>query len=218
MFGVNYGYAGGWGQYQAYQQAVPNYNPWSAWSNNLAVGGNSSGFPTPYSQSTWDAVDNYIAMGAAPNQAPQMQQTADYMRRLQVMQALGPDATRRIPNWKTMPFNDFLIAAARLKGINGGNTTNPNAPQGQRLPVDVSAHSYYENGERVLVTKVIVWDLGATEQNSYNSNGQYDFSARLDKGVKGKRYRVSVEWANGRTYSWDHTNNGSPIQVWRPNQ
>jgi hypothetical protein len=140
---------------------------------------------------------------------------ADYVRRLQILQALGPGAAQRIPNWQTMPFNDFLIAAARLRQ---GGGVRPNPQQGQPLPVNVTAKSYWENGERIPVRRVNIWDLGANEQNSYNSVQQNDFNARFDRGIQGRRYRVTVEWENGRSYVWDHVNNGSNITIWQPNQ
>lgn len=226
MFGINLGSTfqwpgssfGGYGGWGGYQQPSYSYSPWTSWTNNLQPGNNPQ-FPSPYPQSTWDRVDSSLQNGTfgagGADTSQDIFQQNDYMRRLQIMQALGPNATRQIPNWRTMPFNDFLLAVARLRGT--GNV-NPNPQQGQRLPVNVVAHSIWDNGNRVPVKTVNVWDLGADSQNTYNSTGQNDVYTRFDRGIKGKRYRITVEWENGRSYVWDHTNDGSQISIYAPNR
>lgn len=235
MFGINLGSSfqwpgssfGGWGGYGS-QAQQPAYSPWTSWTNNLQFTNNAQ-FPSPYSQSTWDRVDaslfsnqgggggavGGVGGGGGVDTSQDIFQQNDYMRRLQIMQALGPNATRQIPNWRTMPFNDFLLTVARLRGT--GNV-NPNPQQQQRLPVNVVAHSIWDQGQRVPVKTVNVWDLGADSQNTYNSNQQNDVYTRFDRGIKGKRYRITVEWENGRSYQWDHTNDGSQISIYAPNR
>lgn len=219
MFGINLSSTFQWPGYgYGYQQPSWNYNPWTSWTNNLQFSNNPQ-FPSPYPQSTWDSVDTSLANGTfgtgGANTGNDIFQQNDYMRRLAIMQALGPEAYRRIPNWQTMPFNDFLLAVARLRGTTG---TNPNPQQGQRLPVNVVAHSIWENGQRVPVKRINIWDLGANHENTYNSVGQNDVYTSFQRGIRGKRYRITVEWENGRSYVWDHTNDGSTINIYTPNQ
>lgn len=211
----------GWGGYQQPVRAGYSYSPWSSWTNSFSpsnpstpFGGHQGGLDiSPLPPGSLDVYESGQVAGT--QQGGDIFQQADYMRRLQIMQALGPEAARRIPNWRTMPFNDFLLAAAQLRG--GGNV-RPNPQPGQRLPVNVVAKSYWENGQRVPVKKVNIWDLGNVSQNTYNSVQQNDFYSTLDKGIQGKRYRITVEWENGRSYVWDHTNDGSNITIWQPNQ
>ena len=118
MFALNYGggYGNGglnvWNSYQA--QPTYNYSPWSSWTNNFTNTGT-----TPYGYGSYQYnLDRFDSGGVGNTQTGNnINQQSDYMRRLKVLQALGPGAEARIPNWRTMPFNDFLLAAARLKGV-----------------------------------------------------------------------------------------------------
>lgn len=217
MFGntFNWGFSNAWNGFAQRPILTPSAFT-SSWNNTSSwMSGFSNDPRVPFGGNN-QMLDRFDSGGIQNVQASQdMFRQADYVRRLQIIQALGPGAAQRIPNWQTMPFNDFLIAAAQLRQ---GGGVRPNPQQGQPMPVNVVARSYWENGERVPVRRVNIWDLGANEQNSYNSVQQNDFNARFDRGIQGRRYRVTVEWENGRTYVWDHVNNGSNITVWQPNQ
>lgn len=214
MFGWNFGNQFSWrGQpYLAVQQQPTyNYNPWTSWTQSFSP----SNPTTPFGGQQYN-LDVFQSNQQVSNaHSSQQVSQGDYMRRLQVLQALGPGAAERIPNWRTMPMNDFLLAAAQLR--RGGNVSNPQQP-GQRLPVNVVAKSYWEGGERIPVRKVNIWEVGASDQNSWNSAQHHDFYTSFNQGIRGRRYRVSVEWENGRTYQFDHTNDGSNITIWQPNQ
>lgn len=210
MFGNYYNW--GWGGWSYPQTQAVSYSPFTNWTNGFSSNPNVPFGGSVYNLDRWDTG----GVGTNTN-SNQMYQQADYVRRLQILQALGPGAEQRIPNWRTMSMNELVLEAARIKGVGGTNRVNP-TQNGQRLPVNVTAHSYYENGEQVPVKKVNIWDLGANDQNYYNSSRQTDYYARFDKGIQGKKYRVMVEWENGRTYIWDHFNNGGNITVWQPNQ
>jgi hypothetical protein len=215
MFGWNFGLQPAWGRPQAYNYS--NYSPWGSWTHTLY---NSP--QLPYSQvyqfqDTFTYADTLNVMGGqGVSHSQEMQQQGDYMRRLQVLQMAGPGAERKIPNWRTMPFNDLLLAVARLKGA--GNT-NVNPGQAQRLPVNVNAQGYWEGNERIPVSKVTVWELGGGPWEDKWNTARFDrYNTSFDRGIKGKTYRVTVEWANGRRYEWDHVNDGTTIEVWQPNR
>lgn len=212
MFGWTFSNPFTWGgrPYLAPQTSVPSYSPWTSWAQGFSSSPN-----TPFGGHAYNL--DVFQSSQSVGQAQQVQGIGanDYVRRLQILQALGPGAADRIPNWQTMPMNDFLLAAARLRG--GSGVQQPQQP-GQPLPVNVVAKSYWENGERVPVRRVNVWEVGGNDQNSWNSAQQNDFYTSFQQGIRGRRYRISVEWENGRTYSWDHNHDGRDITIWQPNQ
>ena len=224
MFGINYGssYGGGLNLWNSYQAApTHNYNPFSAWTNNFT----NTGAAQPYGYGSYqynlDRFDNGgVGNTQAGNQVNQNQES-DYMRRLKVLQALGPGAAAKIPNWQTMPFNDFLLAAARLKGIKPGNQTNTN-PKGnlEYLPLNVTARAYYDESQQLQqVTSVNVWEMntGVTE-NTYNNYGSKEVNARFGNAVKGRTYRIEVTWADGRRFQIEGINATGNVVVDRPNR
>lgn len=224
MFGINYGNSYGgrlnvWNSYQA--QPSYNYNPFSSWTNNFT----NTGSTQPYGYGSYQYnLDRFDSGGVGNSQAGNQvnaNQESDYMRRLKVLQALGPGAAARIPNWQTMPFNDFLLAAARLKGIKPGNQTNTN-PKGnlEYLPLNVTARAYYDESQQLQqVTSVNVWEMntGVTE-NTYNNYGSKELYARFGNAVKGRTYRIEVTWSDGRRFQIEGINATGNVVVDRPNR
>lgn len=223
MFSINYGGGYGygaplnvWGSYQAPQTF--NYNPFSSWTNNFAESPS-----TPYGYGSYQYnLDRYDSGGVGNAQTSnQINQQSDYMRRLKVLQALGPGAEARIPNWRTMPFNDFLLAAARLKGVQPGNQTNTN-PKGnlEYLPLNVTARAYYdENQQLQQVQSVDVWEVNTgVDEKTYNNYGSREVYARFGNAVKGRTYRIEVTWADGRRYQIEGINATGNVVVDRPNR
>lgn len=222
MFALNYGggYGNGglnvWNSYQT--QPTYNYSPWSSWTNNFTNTGT-----TPYGYGSYQYnLDRFDSGGVGNTQTGNnINQQSDYMRRLKVLQALGPGAEARIPNWRTMPFNDFLLAAARLKGVQPGNQTNTN-PKGnlEYLPLNVTARAYYdENQQLQQVQSIDVWEVNTgVDEKTYNNYGSKEVYARFGNAVKGRTYRIEVTWADGRRYQIEGINATGNVVVDRPNR
>lgn len=218
MFGYNYNYGGGnfnaWNNYQAYP--TYNYSPWSSWTNNFSSNPN-----TPFGYGTYQYNLDRFDSGNVGNAqgANDIFQQADYLKRLQIIQALGPGAEQKIPNWRTMPFNDLLLAAARVKGTRPGNQTQTNNQNGQPLPLNVTARAYWdESGQQQKVQSINIWELNGNNENTYNQFGSNEVFARFQNGVKGRTYKIVVTWENGRRYEIEGINTTGNVVIDRPNR
>ena len=221
MFGFNYGnygrYGGGnfnaWNNYQS--QPTYNYSPWSSWTNNF-----SSNPSTPFGGQQNYNLDQFDSGNVANAQQSQnIFQQADYMKRLQILQALGAGAETKIPNWRTMPFNDLLLAAARVKNVTPGQQTQTNSQTGQSLPLNVTARAYYDESQQLQqVQSINIWELNGNNENTYNQYGGNEVYARFQNGVKGRTYKIEVTWANGRRYQIEGINTTGNVVIDRPNR
>ena len=222
MFGWNYGnpYGSAYGNYNAWNsyQSTPtyNYNPWTSWSNNFSTNAN-----TPFGGTQNYNLDRFDSSGnvGSAQQSNQIFQQADYLKRLQILQALGAGAEQKIPNWRTMPFNDLLLAAARVKGTRPGNQTQTNTQSGQPLPLNVTARAYYDESQQLQqVQSINIWELNGSNESTYNNFGGNEVNARFNNAVKGRTYKIEVTWANGRRYQIEGINTTGNVVIDRPNR
>jgi len=221
MFGWNYGnYFGNfnaWNNYSAQATPTYNYNPYTSWTNNFTSSSSSipfGGFQPNYTVDRFDP-----GQVAGTQQSNDIFRQADYVKRLQVIQALGPGAERKIPNWRTMPFNDLLLAAAQLRGARPGNQTQTATQSGQPLPLNVTARAYYDESQQLQqVQSVNIWELNGSNESTYNNFGGNEVYARFNNAVKGRTYRIEVTWANGRRFVIEGINTTGNVVVDRPNR
>jgi hypothetical protein len=218
MFGWNLGSTFGnynaWNNYQAYP--TYNYNPWSSWTNSFST----SNPRTPFGGTQNLNLDRFDSSGVGNAQGSnQIFQQADYLKRLQILQALGAGAEQKIPNWRTMPFNDLLLAAARVKGTRPGNQTQTTTQSGQPLPLNVTARAYYDESQQLQqVQSINIWELNGNNESTYNSFGGNEVFARFNNAVKGRTYKIEVTWANGRRYQIEGINTTGNVVIDRPNR
>ena len=218
MFGFNFGNFGRnfspWNSYQA--APTYNYNPWTSWSNNFSTTSAS----TPFGGAQYYNLDRFDSgQAGTAQQSNQIFQQADYMKRLQILQALGAGAEQKIPNWRTMPFNDLLLAAAQAKGVRQGNQTQQTSQSGQPLPLSVTARGYYDESQKFqAVQSINIWEINGNNETTYNNYGGSEVYARFNNAVKGRTYKIEVTWADGRRDQIEGINTTGNVVVDRPNR
>ena len=122
-------------------------------------------------------------------------------------------------NQQPNSFNELLLQIAQANGVGGSQQTQTNGQTGQPLPVNVTARAYFDENQKLQQVQTInIWELNGSNENTFNTFGSNEVSARFNNGVQGRVYKIEVTWADGRRFQIEGVNTTGNVVIDRPNR
>ncbi|MBX3167138.1 MAG: hypothetical protein KF760_06990 [Candidatus Eremiobacteraeota bacterium] len=116
--------------------------------------------------------------------------------------------------------DQFNLALLQIAGNQGVINPNP-APPVQGVPFQITAHRYWDpqRGDYANVTDVTTQGYQGEDQHVFNPQNQTSVTVTRDNVPIGTPVRVTVNWDNGQSRTWDYNiagNDQSDVDVFSP--
>ncbi|MFN8613287.1 MAG: hypothetical protein U0931_37460 [Vulcanimicrobiota bacterium] len=116
--------------------------------------------------------------------------------------------------------NDFNLELLRIAASQGAINPHPD-PIGPGVPFQITAHRYWDpqRGDYANVSDVITQGYQGEDQHIFNTQNQTSVSVTRPDVTPGTPVRVTVNWDNGQSRTWDYQVGGdqvSDVDVFSP--